>query len=124
MKNDLPAKENESSVIVECDLDEPPGELMYIAISFLGLSDSRKSSWALIKAETLSSIAPLRNTMRSRSKRENMSNERSPRVDCSITTGTRFIRPPIAKSSRPSSTPRSCGHVARADAHRVRRRER
>ena len=24
MKNDLPAKENESSVIVECDLDEPP----------------------------------------------------------------------------------------------------
>ena len=49
---------------------EPPGELMYIAISRSGSSACRNNSWATIKFATLSSIGVPRNTIRSRSNRE------------------------------------------------------
>ncbi len=48
----------------------PPGELMYMKMSFFGFSNSRKSNWAVISEAIWSSIAPVMNTIRSRSSRE------------------------------------------------------
>ena len=48
----------------------PPGELMYMKMSFFGFSDSRKSSWAVISEAIWSSIGPVMNTIRSLSSRE------------------------------------------------------
>ena len=48
----------------------PPGELMYMKMSFFGFSDSRKSSWAVISEAIWSSIPPVMKTIRSRSSRE------------------------------------------------------
>jgi hypothetical protein len=48
----------------------PPGELMYMNMSFFGFSDSRKSSCAVTSEAMWSSIAPVMKTMRSRSSRE------------------------------------------------------
>jgi hypothetical protein len=64
---------------------------MYMAISFLGFSDSRKSSWAQIRLAIPSSTGPVRKMIRSFNRREKMSNARSPRLVCSTTIGTRFI---------------------------------
>ena len=36
----------------------PPGELMYMKMSFFGFSDSRKSSWAVISEAIWSSTPP------------------------------------------------------------------
>ena len=66
----------------------PPGELMYMKMSFFGFSDSRKSNWAVTGEAIWSSIAPVMKTIRSRSSREKMSKLRSPRLDCSMTMGT------------------------------------
>lgn len=44
---------------------EPPGELIYKWIGFWGLSASRKSSWATIDADMVSSTSPFRHIMRS-----------------------------------------------------------
>jgi hypothetical protein len=48
----------------------PPGELMYIQMSFFGFSDSRKSSWAVMTEAIWSSTPPVTKMMRSRSRRE------------------------------------------------------
>jgi hypothetical protein len=48
----------------------PPGELMYIEMSFDGFSDSRNSSWATITEAMWSSISPVTKMMRSRRRRE------------------------------------------------------
>ena len=48
----------------------PPGELMYMEISFSGFSASRKSSCAVISEATRSSIGPVTKTMRSFNRRE------------------------------------------------------
>ena len=48
----------------------PPGELMYIAMSFDGFSDSRNSSCATTTEAMWSSTSPVRKMMRSRSRRE------------------------------------------------------
>ncbi len=48
----------------------PPGELMYMKMSFFGFSDSRKSSWAVISEAIWSSTGPVTKTIRSRSSRE------------------------------------------------------
>ena len=58
------------SYIANIAVDEPPGELMYIAISLSGSSDCRNSSWATTRFATSSSIGVPRNTIRSRSNRE------------------------------------------------------
>src|SRR4051794_40043341 len=62
---------------------------MYIAMSRSGSSDSRWRSWATTRFATWSSIGSPRKTTRSRSSREEMSKERSPRESCSTTMGTR-----------------------------------
>ncbi len=51
----------------------PPGELMYMAISFFGFSDSRKISWAQIRDAIPSSTGPVRKMIRSLRRREKMS---------------------------------------------------
>ena len=51
----------------------PPGELMYIAISFFGLSASRNRSWATTMVAVWSSIGPGTKMMRSFKSREKMS---------------------------------------------------
>ena len=48
----------------------PPGELMYMKMSFFGFSDSRKSNWAVMSEAIWSSTCPVTNTIRSRSSRE------------------------------------------------------
>ena len=48
----------------------PPGELMYMKMSFFGFSDSRNSSWAVISEAIWSSTAPVTKMIRSRSRRE------------------------------------------------------
>ncbi len=48
----------------------PPGELMYMKMSFFGFSNSRKSNWAVISEAIWSSIAPVMKMIRSRSSRE------------------------------------------------------
>src|ERR671937_1203096 len=59
-------------------------------MSFSGSSLSRCSSWAMIRLATVSSIGVPRKMIRSFSSREKMSKERSPRLVCSMTIGTRF----------------------------------
>jgi hypothetical protein len=51
----------------------PPGELMYIEISFLGFSDSQYSSCMQIEAAIWSSTGPVTKMMRSFSRREGRS---------------------------------------------------
>jgi hypothetical protein len=58
------------SYIANIAVVEPPGELTYIAISLLGSSDRRNSSWATTRFATSSSIVVPRKTIRSRSSRE------------------------------------------------------
>ncbi len=48
----------------------PPGELMYIEMSFFGFSASRNNSWAVMSEAIWSSIAPVTKMIRSRSSRE------------------------------------------------------
>ena len=48
----------------------PPGELMYMKISFFGFSLSRYRSWAVTRVAIWSSTCPVTNTIRSRSSRE------------------------------------------------------
>src|SRR5258707_323726 len=58
---------------VRPDVTTPPGELMYIAISFFGLSASRNRSWATTRVDITSSTVPVMKMMRSFSRREKMS---------------------------------------------------
>ena len=51
----------------------PPGELMYMEISFFGFSDSQYSSCMQIDAAMWSSIGPVTKMMRSFSSREGRS---------------------------------------------------
>src|SRR5271169_279325 len=67
----------------------PPGELTYSRMSSSGSSASRKSSWATIRFAAPASTSVPRKTIRSRSSREKMSNERSKRPSDSTTIGTR-----------------------------------
>jgi hypothetical protein len=48
----------------------PPGELMYIEMSFFGFSASRNRSWAVMSEAIWSSIGPVTKMIRSRSSRE------------------------------------------------------
>ena len=48
----------------------PPGELIYMEISFFGFSASRNRSCAVISEATWSSIGPVTKMMRSLSRRE------------------------------------------------------
>src|SRR6478672_1746427 len=57
-------------------------------MSFSGSSASRWSSCATTRLEISSLISPPTKTTRSRSSREEMSNERSPRASCWTTMGT------------------------------------
>src|SRR3954471_4224112 len=62
-------------------------------MSLSGSWDSRWRSWATIRLATWSSTALPRKTIRSLSRREKMSNSRSPRAVRSITIGTRGMAP-------------------------------
>ena len=55
------------------DVTTPPGELMYIEISFFGFSASRNSSCATTSVATPSSMPPVMKMIRSFSRREKMS---------------------------------------------------
>ena len=55
------------------EVTTPPGELMYMAISFLGFSASKNSSCMQIEAAMWSSITPVTKMMRSFSRREGRS---------------------------------------------------
>src|SRR5918996_635085 len=59
-------------------------------MSLSGSSDSRWMSWAMTRLATVSSIGVPRNTIRPASRREYRSKDRSPRLVCSTTTGTRL----------------------------------
>src|SRR5215218_4000789 len=59
-------------------------------MSLSGSSLSRCRSWAMTRLAMVSSIGVPRKMIRSLSNREKMSNERSPRLVCSMTMGTRF----------------------------------
>src|SRR5918994_6323238 len=59
-------------------------------MSLSGSSLSRCRSWAMTRLAMVSSIGVPRKMIRSLSSREKMSNERSPRLVCSMTMGTRF----------------------------------
>src|SRR3954454_21145513 len=61
------------SYIASPDVTTPPGELMYIEISFFGLSASRNKSWATTGVDMPSSIGPVTKMMRSFRRREKMS---------------------------------------------------
>ena len=69
----------------------PPGELMYMAISFLGLSASRNSSCMQIEAATSSLMGLDRKTMRSFSRREGSVYCSQPRLVCSTMTGQNVL---------------------------------
>jgi hypothetical protein len=58
------------SRIARPEVIDPPGELRYIEISRSGSSASRKSSWAITRLETWSSIGVPRKMMFSFSSRE------------------------------------------------------
>src|SRR6266702_2408344 len=60
-------------------------------MSASGSSASRKSSWATIRLADDASTSVQRKTIRSRSSREKMSNERSKRPSDSTTIGTRWF---------------------------------
>src|SRR4051794_37504336 len=79
-------------------------------------SDSRCRSWATTRFAIVSSTASPRNTIRSLSRREKMSNERSPRADVSITIGTRAIRTFLLKQGRAASVARGSGAKGAARA--------
>ena len=55
------------------DVTTPPGELMYIEISFFGFSASRNRSCATTSVAIPSSIGPVMKMMRSLRSREKMS---------------------------------------------------
>ena len=55
------------------DVTTPPGELMYIEISFFGFSASRNSICATTSVAMPSSIGPVMKMMRSFRSREKMS---------------------------------------------------
>ena len=55
------------------EVTTPPGDLIYMEISFFGFSASRKSSCAVISDATWSSMGPVTKTMRSFKRREKMS---------------------------------------------------
>ena len=57
---------------------------------FSGCSASRNNSWAVIRLAVWSFTSPWRHMIRSRSRREKISNDRSPSVVLSMTTGTKF----------------------------------
>src|SRR5580658_8364123 len=61
------------SYIARPDVTTPPGELMYIEISFFGFSASRNRSWATTRVDMPSSIGPVTKMMRSFKSREKMS---------------------------------------------------
>lgn len=65
----------------------PPGELIYKFIGFCGFSASRKSSCATTLAEVISSTSPLRQMMRSLSRREKISWVCHPPPVTSVTNG-------------------------------------
>src|SRR3954451_10051614 len=67
-------------------------------MSFSGSSDSRCSSWATTRLAIWSSTSWPRKITRSRSRREEMANERSPRPSCSTTTGTSGMSVPAEPS--------------------------
>src|SRR4051794_39274813 len=77
-------------------------------------SDSRCRSWATTRFAIVSSTGSPRNTIRSLSRREKMSNERSPRADVSMTIGTRAIRTFLLKQGRAASVARGYGAKAGA----------
>src|SRR5256885_1434961 len=68
-------------------------------MSLSGSSASRKSICAITRLASSSSMKVGRKMMRSLSRREKMSNARSPRGVCSITIGTRAIRLLLLASS-------------------------
>src|SRR3546814_6085001 len=53
----------------------PPGELMYMAMSLFGFSDSRNRSWAQTRLATASLIPPVTKMMRSFSRSEEHTSE-------------------------------------------------
>ena len=55
------------------DVTTPPGELMYIEISFFGFSDSSHSNCAQISEAMPSSTGPVTKMIRSLRRREKMS---------------------------------------------------
>ena len=61
------------SYIASPEVTTPPGELMYIEISFFGFSASRNRSWATTKVAMPSSIGPVMKMMRSFRSLEKMS---------------------------------------------------
>ncbi len=61
------------SVIDSPAVTDPPGELIYIEISFVGSCASKKSNWATIDVAMLSSTSPCTKTIRSFNKREGKS---------------------------------------------------
>src|SRR5882724_471719 len=67
---------------------DPPGELMYSCTSFSGSSCARNNICAMDRLATISSMGVPIKMMLSRSRREEMSYARSPRLGCSITIGT------------------------------------
>ena len=69
----------------------PPGEFIYIEISYVGLSASKKSNWAQTTLDTASSIGPITKMIRSFNRREYMSNARSQRFVCSTTIGIKLL---------------------------------
>src|SRR5512145_2206694 len=69
----------------------PPGELMYMAISFLGLSASRNRSCMQIEAATSSLIGLDRKMMRSFRRRDGRLHCSQPRFVCSTTTGQKVL---------------------------------
>src|SRR5712664_1283640 len=69
----------------------PPGELMYMRIGLSGSSASRKTSCATIRFADWSSTSVPRKMIRSRRRREKMSNERSKRPSDSTTIGTSWL---------------------------------
>src|SRR5512145_462008 len=69
----------------------PPGELMYMAISFLGLSASRNRSCMQIEAATSSLMGLERKMMRSFRRREGSVYCSQPRLVCSTMTGQNVL---------------------------------
>src|SRR5215218_9053870 len=83
-------------------------------MSLSGSSLSRWSSWAMTRLAMVSSIGVPRKMIRSLSSREKMSNERSPRLVCSMTMGTRFASAIEQTSGRGLGTTRGYQRRARS----------
>src|SRR4051794_32980715 len=73
---------------------------MYIITSFSGSSDARNNSCAMITFAMSSLTSWPRNTMRSLSRREKMSQPRSPRCVCSTTVGMMLMAPRLYPDGR------------------------